>query len=74
MSTVQYADQTYCIYQAALTLPLDNGACLTPTCAIAATSTDESNDKTTYTLDRFGDPLTVTDAAGQCDDLYPQCQ
>ena len=47
-----------------MTLPLDNGACLTPTSALAATTTDESGNTTTYTLDRFGNPLTVTDALG----------
>ncbi len=64
LSMVTYADQTTCEYQAALTLPLDNGACLTPTLALAAANADESGDVTTCTLDRFGNPVTVTDALG----------
>ena len=47
-----------------MTLPLNHGAYLTPTSTLAATSTDESGNPTTYTLDRFGNPLTVTDALG----------
>ena len=62
LSKIQYADTTTYKYQAALTLPLDNGAYLTPTADIQATTTDESSNVTTYTLDQFGNPLTVTNA------------
>ena len=64
LASVEYPDTTSCQFQAALTLPLDNGKCLTPSSAIVATTTDQSHATTTYTLDQFGNPLTVTDALG----------
>ena len=50
-------------YQSMTSASLPQGtACLLPVSTITATSLDQSNDLTTYKLDRFGDPTSVKDA------------
>jgi YD repeat-containing protein len=54
----------YRLRPSAIQMPLANGAYLTPTANIEATTTDESSNTTSETLDRFGDPLSETNALG----------
>jgi YD repeat-containing protein len=63
LTYIEYADSSSTYqYQSAFTLPIDNGAYLTPVSAVAATTTDESSNVASETLNRFGDPIDVTNA------------
>jgi YD repeat-containing protein len=62
LTSVQHPGHPTTTFQALATAPLTGE--LTPASSCIASYTDQLNHTTTFTLDSFGNPLTVTDALG----------